>query len=287
MQPVLEKVALAAGQGWTLWMRRAARFPFQWHHHPECELTFIRRGWGTRVVGDDVAPYGPGDLVLLGSHLPHTWASRSGRRGAVHEALVLQWRPDLLGPDLLGGPDFAAVAALLRQAGRGVRFTGPTRRRVEHLMQEGFSRRGLPSLIRLYEILDLLASARDRTPLATLGYRSPDPCDPRTRAHAVYQYLHQHSLEPLRLEAVARQFHMTPSTFHRFLIRTLGRTFVQLVNELRISHACSLLTQEERSVTEAAFASGFSNLSYFNRRFRAVKGMTPGDYRRRFQPGPP
>ena len=65
-----------------------ARIPFQWHHHPELELTLTMNSRGLRFIGDQVAQNDDGDLVLLGPNLPHTWASREAvREGEPHVAL--------------------------------------------------------------------------------------------------------------------------------------------------------------------------------------------------------
>src|ERR1700680_4798200 len=79
--------------------RRDSEFPFYWHYHPEFELTLILESSGQRLVGDGIDDYGPGDLVLLGPNLPHSWLSGpvKSRIRRIHPALVFQFREDFLG----------------------------------------------------------------------------------------------------------------------------------------------------------------------------------------------
>jgi quercetin dioxygenase-like cupin family protein len=64
---------------WVYPVEAPKGFPFYWHFHPEYELTYILEGQGMRLVADHLAPFAPGDLVLLGPGLPHTWTSDTGR----------------------------------------------------------------------------------------------------------------------------------------------------------------------------------------------------------------
>jgi transcriptional regulator GlxA family with amidase domain len=52
------------------------------------------------------------------------------------------------------------------------------------------------------------------------------------------------------------------------------------MNELRISNACWLIRQSDLTITEICYASGFMNLSNFNRRFRKIKQLAPAEYRK-------
>src|SRR5260370_584979 len=78
---------LFSGRGWS----------FSWHFHPEIELTTILRGNGQRFVGDHIAEFSEGDLVLLGPTLPHTWYSRRPLRGLPHESVCIQFLPTCFG----------------------------------------------------------------------------------------------------------------------------------------------------------------------------------------------
>ena len=89
MRPRFEQVSVEVGQSWTLFDRRLPAFPFNWHYHPEYELTLTLDSMGERFVGDHVASYGDGDLVLVGPNLPHAWQSRAALQPPQpHRALV-------------------------------------------------------------------------------------------------------------------------------------------------------------------------------------------------------
>ncbi|MES1225708.1 MAG: AraC family transcriptional regulator, partial [Bacteroidota bacterium] len=61
-----------------------------------------------------------------------------------------------------------------------------------------------------------------------------------------------------------------------------NKTLSQFTNNVRITHAISLLAEKGVSVSNICFECGFDNLSYFNRQFKAITGKTPLDYRKDF-----
>ncbi|HAK80604.1 MAG TPA: AraC family transcriptional regulator, partial [Runella sp.] len=64
----------------------------------------------------------------------------------------------------------------------------------------------------------------------------------------------------------------------RFLRTHTRKTFSELLSEVRIEHACRLLKDSTKSVSEIAFECGYSNLSNFNRQFKQITKLTPREY---------
>lgn len=257
-------------------------FAFKWHFHPELELTLISRGTGKRFVGDHIGRFGAGDLVLLGANLPHTWRSDRAPAGQTHRSLYVQFRPDLLGPQWLAMPEARGLSSLFDRARRGLLVSGRTRADVAARLERMRGAGGLARLLHLLETLDVLARSRHLTPLSSPRYAVPTAPAQAHRIDAVCRFLNDHYRRPIALAEAAERAHLSESAFSRFFIRMTGRTFKGYLNELRVGTACDLLVRTEGKVTSIAGASGFQNLSNFNRQFRKVRGMSPAQFRKQF-----
>jgi len=256
-----------------------------WHYHPEIELTLIERGSGTRLVGDHVGTYGKGDLVLLGSNLPHHWAvvGARGQEHTVHGATVVQFAPDLFGQTFLALPEMAPVSDLLERAKRGIRIIGRARGTVAEMMAEMRDQAASDRLIGLLRCLQFVADVEEVELLAGEIYSPDCRSKAESRLNDVLTYIHTNLANPdLSQGELAQLARMTPSAFSRFFRKATQRTVIYYVNEQRVSLACRKLLETERPVLDICLDVGFDTVSYFNRRFRQIKGMTPREFRARF-----
>jgi len=276
VKPRYEQPGLSDGTTFTCFTRRERAYEFAWHYHREYELTLITAGTGTRYVGTAVERYQPGDLVLLGPDLPHTFASRPGEESA--EAVVTQFQHAFLGPDFFALPQFRAIERLLARSARGLRFaraSGEIRAQITRLP----SLDSAAQTVALLDVLQRLAVDVASTAMTGPGYAHAPSTVMRDRIDAVCGFLQQAHTEPVRLEEVAALVHMSPTSFSRFFHRAMGRTLTDHLNRLRVETACSLLTATSLPVIEVAARSGYRNLSNFNRRFLELKGLRPTAYR--------
>ena len=86
----------------------------------------------------------------------------------------------------------------------------------------------------------------------------------------------------LSLAELAATVGMNEKYMCRFFREFTGMTPLDYVNRVRIDRACHNMTVNRMNVTEAAFECGFNELSYFSKVFKKYKGMSPGQYRRRY-----
>ncbi len=282
MKPAFESPRSVEGaHSVSAYHRKEKQFLWNWHYHPEFELTHITSGVGTRLVGDQSEPYAAGDLVFVGPNLPHTWFSDTSI-SAVNNATVIQFRPEKIPLHFRALPEFAAIATLLDRSACGVAFPRETSDRLGPAIGSLANASGLGRWLELVRILDQLANTVGRS-LASPTYWHGRSARLSTRAEAITSYIVSHHADDMPLPDLAKRFGLSPGAFSRFFRRTVGTTLEAYRTRIRIHAACRLLADGDLPITEIAFASGFRNLASFNRRFLAERKMTPSAYRRLYE----
>jgi AraC-like DNA-binding protein/quercetin dioxygenase-like cupin family protein len=263
---------------------RGASAECSWHFHPECQLGIVLGGSGQRIVGDSICPIKPGEVVLLGSNLPHVWRYENSGAGKfpVH-AIVVHFQEDFVGSEFFRKPELRDVRLLLARAALGLQANGRTREKAAALLQGMLGRQGFPRLLDLLSILQLLATSNELTTLCSPGFQPLSADLEVERLRRVCTHIEAHLDLPLPRDEAASLAHLSPSAFSRFFKAHTGKTFHNFVNEVRVGHACRLLMEPEFNITEVALRCGFGDLTSFNRIFRRLKRMTPTEYRRRLQ----
>ena len=284
MEPRFETVEVDAASSFRSMWFTCASFAedHTWHYHPEFELTWMIRSHGTRFVGDNIEPYRPGDIVLIGPDLPHCWHDESD--GDSPEAVVIQFRPETFGRDFLDLPEFEPIKRLFRASKCGLHIDGETATRVQAQLRALFEKKGIARLIGLLDVLRVLAeSENDLRYLASADYHITNDITEvnRQRVELIHRYVRQNLASEINQADVARLVSLTPPAFSRFFRRATGQTFVGFVNILRINEVCRTMTESNECITSIAMNCGYNNIANFNRQFLALKGMNPSQFRER------
>jgi AraC-like DNA-binding protein len=104
--------------------------------------------------------------------------------------------------------------------------------------------------------------------------------DTAERLKPVFEYISTHYTETITVEKGSRLAHLSESRFSRVFKQISGMTFVNYVTHVRLSRALRMLRESPATIAEVALAAGFSDQSYFDRRFKAAFGRTPNEIRR-------
>ena len=286
MNPILEKVTPSSNHSFSLKEDILSHIEIGWHFHPEYELTLIAESFGKRVIGDHIANFEDGDVLLIGPNLPHFMqndaAFYEGNQELRCRAIVAHFEEDFMGSSFFQRPELHNIWQLMQAASQGVHVYGESAKEVAERMEELLLIQGFDRLMVLLQILSLIANTDERETLASPGYTQKTHAGENSKIGKVFAYLFSHFSEDISLHEVADWVSMTDSSLCKLMKRHTGKTFSYALNEIRIGHACRLLIEGTQTVGEISYLCGYSSPSYFNRKFRSIIGFSPLQYRSRF-----
>lgn len=277
MKAIFQKVDVPSESSITAFVFQKENFDVPWHFHPEFELIYIKSSSGIRYVGQHVEDYHPGELLLLGSNLPHCWKNTEiSPEGA--QSLVVQWRPGLIG-EL---PELANIRHLLSRSIGGIKFSREVASKSLPVLEEMLGAPSLNVYILLLKILAVLAESKSAEILNSNSYKFDLSIETSERLERIQQYVQQHYSHKISLAQVATQISMTEQSFSRFFSKTMNRPFFQFLNEYRVNMASKLLVDTDKQVAEIAYACGYETLPFFFKQFKRFKGYSPLAFRKLF-----
>lgn len=281
MNPDLEVVQIGCGQSFKAWEHGYPFHTVRWHFHPELELHYVVETTGRYFVGDFIGSFKPGNLVLAGPNLPHNWVSdTSPDENVALRSRVVQFTEAFAADAIDLMPELAPLRTLLERSRRGLLFGAATSERVAPLLERLNHAPGIHRIALFWDVICALIQAQDVQELTSAEYL-PDPSGFMSLGiNQALAYLNENLTQPIRESDLARIAGLSPSAFSRSFRRHTGLTLVQFITRLRINFACQMMMNDEAlRITDACFASGFNNLSNFNRQFLRQKGMTPSLFR--------
>ncbi|MFC4873208.1 AraC family transcriptional regulator [Negadavirga shengliensis] len=287
MEPLLEKISVTSKSSFAIKEDILSHITTPWHFHPEFELTVITESEGKRFVGDHVEFFYPGDMIFVGPNLPHFHRNNEKYYQKEHDqlkvrAIVIHFLKDFLGKDFFDKPEMIKINQLFARAMRGLKVYGKTNEVISQKMEEILYLDGFERLLQLFHILNILSHSKEIKELSSPAFHYPVDSSDVERVNTIYQYILLNYKKTINLEEAASLISMSNSTFCRFFKKRTGKTFSEMINELRVGHACRLLMESELTVTQICYESGFNNFSYFQRQFKKITKVTPLKYKENF-----
>jgi AraC-like DNA-binding protein len=109
------------------------------------------------------------------------------------------------------------------------------------------------------------------------------PTDALARYVQIRNFVRSFHAQPVALQDLAAELHLSPSRAAHVVRQTCGMTFVQMLTSARVTTAIALLRRSALPVLEIAMLSGFGDVLHFHRSFKARTGTTPHGYRTVYQ----
>ena len=287
MKPFYEQVNNLPDKSYFLRTDNKSYLTMPTHYHPELELTYNYGNIGKRFIGNSVERLEQSDLIFLGKNLPHSFISdkefEHHKDRDKSSSFVLQFKYEIFESSFSKMPEMESLDILLEKSKRGLSIYGETRDRIVQKVKELKDSKGMQSTILILEIMRELSTTEEYRLLSSTGfikeYHTPD----YHRMNIIYDYIIKNFKEEIKLEDVAKVANLTGTAFCRFFKKRTLKTLTQVVRELRVNFACSLLKMDVDDVSLICEKTGFKNLSNFNRQFKSQTGYTPLAYRKEFR----
>jgi len=249
------------------------------HFHNLMEIGVCRYGTGDLVLNDRVERFDGGMISVIPRNYPHTTNSDPGIMG-YWEYLFLDPGTllrehfgenevtrrrflELIGRDAVFGktedyPALSSIAGLILDEMRS---------------KEDFYRDRVSGLLMalLFEIARIMKTTDE--PLVTV--RSGV-----SQVQNALSYIEKHYAEPIRIETLARECHISETHFRRLFSEYIDMTPVEYLNMVRVLRACEMLRSTDETMSLVAMKCGFATVSTFDRNFKQVIGITPYQWKK-------
>jgi AraC-like DNA-binding protein len=285
MRPQLLKVSKGPDSSFSV---RRDLFPInnRWHYHSEVELIHIKKGEGTQFIGDSIKRFKAGDVLMVGSNLPHYWRFDDlyyeENTKAVADVRVSHFNENFWGEQFLNLPENVHLKTVLEKARRGLQITGKTKQKVAELLEQLQEAEGTQRIILLMEALTAIANSKQSAPLSSIGFKPDLGNSEKDRINAIYEYSIKNFKRKIQLEEIAEVANISPNSFCRYFKSRTRKTYSQFLIELRVGHACKLLIENNQCIKRLCYEAGFNNFTSFHKYFKMITGKSPLVYQKEF-----
>jgi len=251
------------------------------HQHPEIQLTLIKESNGTLVAGDYVGPFHAGDVFVIGGNQPHVFRNdeKFFKKRSKAVAITIFFDETTFGKNFWLLEEMKSLQQFLKNSSGGFRITGRKKKLLAEKLVSIVNAKGIDRLILFLEILKMFVSRKEMYPLAKPVIQRNIKSYDGSRLNKVIEFTFKEFQRPIALKEVAALANLTPEAFCKYFKTRTRKTYINFLNEIRVNHACRLLT-EDKSISGICYDCGFMNLSNFNRIFKKIKQVSPGEWRK-------
>ncbi len=264
--------------------RHKPSFNYPLHKHDAFELNFVEHCQGARrIVGDSIEQLPDYDLALVGCNLEHVWEQHECQATDIHE-ITIQMPRDLFSDTWLNRRAMQPIRDMFESSRFGIAFGMKAIMTVyDRLNTLTTAEPTFRTAMLLMDILYDLATSSDYHPLASSHYAHAQAPVTSRRIQVLKDYIDSHYHEEIRMQTLSELVNMTPNALSRFFRQRTNRSITNYINEVRIGQATLLLSDSTQTVVEISYRCGFNTISNFNRTFKAVKGLTPTEFRESYK----
>lgn len=257
-------------------------FTYPWHFHSEYEIIYIRESTGTRFVGNSIERFQGGDVLLLGSNLPHYLKSDeqyfSENAGQRVTGVIIQFEKDFMLHAFQFYPQFINIKKMLDESQYGYYFPANYTRKLIERLEKLPLEQGVDQITSFLQLLKDMSASRTKKIISTSDFID-DTINDTSRIDKIINFLNKNYNRPVKLTEISSLAAMNAAAFCRYFKNKTGKSLKAYIADMRIAYACKLLMMNNMSISQISLECGFETISHFNKTFRKITGYTPGQYK--------
>ena len=258
-------------------------FTYPWHFHSEYEIIYISESTGTQFVGNSIESYRAGDVLLIGSNLPHYLKSdeiyHSANAPSKVRGTIIQFEKEFMQHAVNFYPQFMRIKKLLEESRMGVFFPAGCSQKLIELLNLIPVEKGMNQITSFLQLLKVMSEIKQRKTISKPDFEYNTEHN-ASRVDKVISFINKNYTRQITLDEIASFASMNATAFCRFFKKETGKTFTKYIFDMRIGYACKLLLMNEMSISQIGVVCGFETISHFNKIFRKVSGYSPTEYRK-------
>jgi AraC-like DNA-binding protein len=259
------------------------KFTAPFHFHHAYEFIWIMKSYGKLYAGNKMMNFTEGDMYFFGPGLAHFFYNEPGNPEESAHALVVQFAEDFMGKDFFEKPEFRKIKKMMQDAHAGIRLSNAGED-MQAIFRRFTDAQDINDLINLLQLLAAWAALpkHQLQHLLTDTHKNLYQDNDTSKIELVFKYVFDNFKGDVNSREAASLACLNDAAFCRYFKRRTKKTFSQFVNEVRVTHATSLLLEDNFNINEVCFECGYNNVSYFNRQFKDIMKKTPLEYRKVF-----
>jgi AraC-like DNA-binding protein len=252
------------------------------HAHPELELVLVLEGYGKRIIGDKIEPFESGDMVFIGSNVPHIWLSDPAfyreDSSLQSKVIVTYFNPGIFQQMFDSVKEFEGIKEMIAQASKGIKIFGETKKIIAEKLLSLTSAKGFEKVEALLRIMHLISISLEKSFIVNKEVNEFESQN-SDRLINVINFIKNNLHEQISLKQVADIACMTEQSLCRYFKKRTKMSFSQYLLDLRMANARKILIELDKPISDIAYLCGYNSSSHFCKVFRDHTGQSPYQYK--------
>lgn len=237
-------------------------------------LLYVREGVGMYDCSGRLRCLDEGELIYFppGSQIAFDSVSLGDEYNATLNAAVIRFDEQWLEGFLRLFPTLSDIVLALKEHRNPSRIIGTKWLKISNLMDRLMTCKPQKQIVVLLEIFEHLAGFSDMVPIASSAMPVIDAVG---KVERIDRFISCNLTRKFTLDEIAEYAGMNKTYFCLFFKKHYGISLTDHVNNKRIDMACTMLRQGNVQISDIARTCGFPTVTYFNRVFKKIKGISP------------